>query len=112
MSNITTHVLDLTLGHPGRGIEVALAKADDTGWQPLGTATTDHDGRVGDFGAPESALGAGRYRLTFDLDPYFADHGREAFFPRATLEFAVADDEHYHVPLLLSAYGYSTYRGS
>lgn len=112
MSKITTHVLDLTLGRPGEGITVTLAKADDTGWQPLGSGVTGSDGRVTDFGAPGPALGAGRYRLIFELEPYFADNGIQAFFPTACLEFVVGDDEHYHVPLLLSAYGYSTYRGS
>lgn len=112
MTQITTHVLDLTLGRPGQGIAVTLAKAADTGWEPLGSAATDADGRVGDFGAPGEAIGAGRYRLIFELEPYFADQGRQAFFPAASLEFIVTGDEHYHVPLLLSAYGYSTYRGS
>ena len=112
MTRITTHVLDLTLGRPGQGISVTLVKADDTGWQPLGSAATDSDGRVADFGAPDSALGRGRYRLIFELEPYFADNGIRAFFPTACLEFAVSGDDHYHVPLLLSAYGYSTYRGS
>ena len=113
MSRITTHVLDLTFGRPGAGIAVTLVKAEDTGWQPLASATTDDDGRVTDFDVPNEALGLGCYRLIFELDPYFAANDTEAFFPCACVEFRVDDpEEHYHVPLLLSAFGYSTYRGS
>ena len=112
MSRITTHVLDLNLGHPGRGIPVRLAKSTADGWQEIASATTDADGRVSSFDIAEADVDAGTYQLRFDLDAYLADTAGEAFFPTATLEFVVGDDDHYHVPLLLSAYGYSTYRGS
>ena len=104
MSGITTHVLDTARGRPAAGVPVLLERAVDTGWQGVGRGTTDADGRVGDLLAvhPEE----GRYRLTFDTGAY------SRFYPEVTVTFVVAGEEHYHVPLLLSPFGYSTYRGS
>ena len=101
---ITTHVLDLAAGRPAAGVTVALEAADGT---PIAAATTDADGRAKDLGA---VPGPGRYRLRFDTAGHLGD---DAFFPEVILQFAVRDPaEHLHVPLLLSPYGYSTYRGS
>jgi 5-hydroxyisourate hydrolase len=101
---ISTHVLDTAAGRPATGVGVRLDVLDDTGWHTLADAVTDDDGRVRDFGVPRSA---GRYRLTFDT----AD--RSAFFPEITVTFVVTDPgEHHHVPILLSPFAYSTYRGS
>ena len=104
---ITTHVLDLAAGRPAAGVAVVLEQRSGDDWRELARARTDEDGRVGDLGAaPEP----GRFRLRFDTAGYL---GADAFFPEVALQFAVErPDEHLHVPLLLSPYGYSTYRGS
>jgi 5-hydroxyisourate hydrolase len=109
-SPITTHVLDTALGRPAAGVAVVLQRADDA--RELARGATDADGRIGDLLAPGS-LEPGRYRLTFDTGSYFAASSRTSFYPRVTVEFEIVDAaQHYHVPLLLSPFGYSTYRGS
>jgi len=114
MSAITTHVLDLARGRPAAGIPVTLEQQRPDGtWRELAARHTDADGRVRDFHADGAVLLAGVHRLTFVLSGYFAEGGGRGFFPRACLEFEVFDPaQHHHVPLLLSPYGYSTYRGS
>lgn len=107
MSLITTHILDNSTGRPAAGVAVVLAQAQGP---ELARGTTDDDGRVGELG-PQS-LEPGIYQLTFHTGPYFADHDVETFFPEVTITFEVGTEEHYHVPLLLSPYAYSTYRGS
>jgi 5-hydroxyisourate hydrolase len=111
LSGITTHVLDTSRGRPAAGVPVARERAVDSGWQPVSRGTTDGDGRVGDLlaWAPEP----GRYRLTFDTGAYFRAVGDTGFYPEVSVTFVVGRaEEHYHVPLLLSPFGYSTYRGS
>ena len=104
MSLVTTHVLDTALGRPAAGIPVALEAWDG---ELLGTGVTDEDGRVRELG-PET-LPAGRYRLAFDIHRYDAD----AFYPRIQIEVWLDPGAgHYHLPVLLSPFGYSTYRGS
>ena len=104
---ITTHVLDLAAGRPAPGVAVVLEQGSDAGWHELARAQTDADGRVGDLG---EAPAPGRFRLRFDTAGYLGD---DAFFPEVALQFAVErPGEHLHVPLLLSPFGYSTYRGS
>ena len=112
-SPITSHVLDTALGRPARGLAIQLDVLDSGGgWIALATRATDADGRAGDFLAP-GTLAARTYRLTFDTGAYFRDGGRPAFYPRVEVTFTVsAPDEHHHIPLLLSPFGYSTYRGS
>ena len=109
-SPITTHVLDTALGKPAAGVPVALfAEGADT---PLATGVTDADGRIGDL-LPPGALAAGVYRLEFATAGYFQAQSADSFYPRVTVEFSISSaGEHYHVPLLLSPFGYSTYRGS
>src|SRR5436309_323560 len=103
--SISTHVLDVARGRPASGVPVALERASGDGWEPAGHGTTDSDGRLREL-APAAA---GRYRLTFDTGAYL---GQEAFYPQVTVDFRVEQGEDdYHVPLLLSPYGYSTYRG-
>ncbi|MFI5310803.1 MAG: hydroxyisourate hydrolase [Gemmatimonadales bacterium] len=113
MSEISTHVLDLSRGVPAAGVDVTLAHADSAGhFAAVGRATTDTDGRIGTFGT-SSAAHAGRYRLTFRVAEYFVAHGAECFFPEVQVLFEVRHPEQrHHVPLLLTPYGYSTYRGS
>jgi 5-hydroxyisourate hydrolase len=111
MSTLSTHVLDAVSGLPATGVRVALHRRNGQGWQPLGEAVTDDDGRVRDL-AP-GGLGAGVYRLVFATGDYFAATGRSGFYPEVPVVFEVTDPgRHHHVPLLLSPFGYPTYRGS
>ena len=108
MGTLSTHVLDTSLGKPGAGITVVLETVDA---QAIGDGITDGDGRIGSIG-PER-LEAGDYRLRFASGGYFAARGVEAFYPEVVVVFTIADaDQHYHVPVLLNPFGYSTYRGS
>lgn len=114
MSAITTHVLDISKGSPASGVPIMLELQTATdGWQILGKGTTDADGRLRDLLAEGEPLAIGTYRLTFDTETYFRAQKVEGFYPFVQVIFSILDtDEHYHVPLLLSPYGYSTYRGS
>jgi 5-hydroxyisourate hydrolase len=108
-SAITTHVLDTAAGRPARGVPVRLEARTPEGWRELATGRTDEDGRCVSLG-PER-IAAGDYRLTFDTNAYYGD--RDHFFPEVTVTFTVADpQQHHHVPLLLSPFAISTYRGS
>jgi 5-hydroxyisourate hydrolase len=113
MSAITSHVLDTALGRPAENLVVRLEFCDvDGGFLPLAERATDYQGRIADF-LPAGVLEAGIYRLVFDTQSYFAAGLRTTFYPRIEIVFRVAaPEEHYHVPLLLSPFGYSTYRGS
>jgi 5-hydroxyisourate hydrolase len=107
--SLSTHVLDTTRGRPAHGVPVRLDRHDGETWRRLAEVETDDDGRLHDL----PAWDAGTYRLRFGTGPYFAGHGVETFYPEVTVIFAITDPgEHHHVPLLLSPYGYSTYRGS
>jgi len=111
-ADISTHVLDLARGVGGKAVPVTLSKrADDGRWQKVGTATTDADGRVRSFEDAKS-FDTGIYRLQFDMSRY-PDASASPFFPEITLTFRVTDKAgHYHVPVVVSPYGYSTYRGN
>jgi 5-hydroxyisourate hydrolase len=112
MSEITTHVLDTSLGRPAAGVPVTLETRESAaGWKQLGRGTTDADGRLQNL-APHP-LPAGTYRLTFDTGAYFESRQTANFYPEVAIVFEVRDAAaKYHVPLLISPYGYSTYRGS
>jgi len=113
MSGITTHVLDLAMGRPARGVTVRLEVRQGTQWVGLATRATDDDGRVKDLLAEGARLDAGFYRLTFETGPYFTRLGMLTFYPEVPVLFEVTDAaQHHHVPLLVSPFGYSTYRGS
>lgn len=111
---ISTHVLDTAGGRPAAGVAVTLERRGDDGcWHRAGDGITDDDGRVGALLAEGAEPAAGVYRLTFHLEPWFAERGVDAFYPLAAVVFRVREPaEHHHVPLLLAPYGYSTYRGS
>jgi 5-hydroxyisourate hydrolase len=116
MSRLSTHVLDVALGKPAAGVAVRLdvlpPANEGGGTLILASAVTDDDGRVGDL-LEGAALEAGIYRLTFQTGAYFTATGRTSFYPRVQVTFEVtAPAQHHHVPLLLSPFGYSTYRGS
>lgn len=109
---ITTHVLDTSLGRPGRGIAIELERFEHGQWRAVGAGVTDDDGRLRTL-TPQGAVASGTYRIRFQTAAYFAAHGASGFFPVVEIQFDVGDGaQHYHVPLLLSPYGYSTYRGS
>jgi 5-hydroxyisourate hydrolase len=108
MSAITTHVLDTSIGQPARHVAIALSNADG---DVIGRGQTDQDGRCRDL-LPEP-LATGRYRISFDVAAYFLARGIHSFYPVVHIDFEVFDAaQHYHVPLLISPFGYSTYRGS
>ena len=110
-SPITTHVLDTALGKPAAGIPVSLHLQLDGTWRELARGLTNQDGRITDL-LQDPKLKPGKYRLTFDTAAYLGTTGKP-FFPEVEVVFEIRDpDQHYHVPLLLSPYGYSTYRGS
>jgi 5-hydroxyisourate hydrolase len=109
---ITTHVLDLAHGRPAAGLGVRLERRDDGGWTTLAERVTDDDGRVRDLTAAGDVR-AGTHRLTFAAGAWFEARGIASFHPEIAVTFDVRDPmQHHHVPLLLSAHGYSTYRGS
>jgi 5-hydroxyisourate hydrolase len=103
-------VLDTARGRPASGIAVELSFLDAGQWLSIAVATTDADGRVRDWAA-SSGLRAGTYRVRFETEHYLLTHAA-GFYPYVDVVFSVELDEHYHIPLLLSPYGYSTYRGS
>lgn len=113
MSSITTHVLDTARGLPAAGVPVVLERVHaGEPTEELGRGATDADGRLRTL-LDERALEAGTYRLRFDTSTYFESLAIEGFYPEVSVLFEVRDPaRHHHVPLLLSPYGYSTYRGS
>jgi len=112
MSPITTHVLDTARGQPAAGLPIRLDRQVGHGWSELASGVTNADGRIANLMA-EGALEAATYRMCFDTGIYFAAQGVPGFYPYVEVVFTItAPDEHYHVPLLLSPFGYSTYRGS
>ncbi len=113
MSAVTTHVLDVARGIPASGVPIVLAaRATDGSWKEMGRGATDADGRLRDLLPQGAPLAHGTYRLVFDTAAYFRACGIEGFYPEGIVVFVVRDARHHHVPLLLSPYGYSTYRGS
>ena len=112
MSTVSTHVLDTTVGSPAVGVAVRLEGIHEGVWVELARSETNADGRVSGWmeGQP---LEGGTYRISFDTGAYFASVGLRAFYPSVEITFSIhAQGEHYHVPLLLNPFGYSTYRGS
>lgn len=106
MSTLSTHVLDTALGLPAQGVPVRLSSLAG----PLGSGTTDEDGRITAFTTEE--LEPGTYQLRFDTAAYAAATKQDTFFPEVSVTFTITDERHYHVPLLLSPFAFSTYRGS
>jgi 5-hydroxyisourate hydrolase len=108
---ISTHILDTTLGRPAKGVTVVLEQQQGAQWKELTRGVTNDDGRIKPF--LETIPAAGAYRLRFETAPYFAATKTDTFYPHVTIDFSVkAPNEHYHVPLLLNPFGFSTYRGS
>jgi 5-hydroxyisourate hydrolase len=112
---ITTHILDLLSGRPAAGVAVSLARVLTGAARNVtvvGSGVTDGDGRLRTLVREGETLDPGMYELTFETEPYFARGGVQSFYPHVTVAFHVQAGEKYHVPILISAFGYTTYRGS
>ncbi|HUO07299.1 MAG TPA: hydroxyisourate hydrolase [Phycisphaerae bacterium] len=111
---ITTHILDTSRGTPAASVSIVLDFLKSPGnWEAIATAQTNQDGRAPNLLPKHHVLEAGRYRLTFQTGAYFAALQAETFYPQIEIQFQIKDpSQHYHVPLLLSPFGFSTYRGS
>ncbi len=108
MNQITTHILDTSLGKPAKGVKIRLEKNGNL----IAKGTTNADGRISDLLPKEKILEPGNYELIFETGNYFAEQKIKSFYPQVVIHFTIFDDSHYHVPLLLNPFGYSTYRGS
>ena len=113
MSTISTHILDTARGMPARGVRITLQSSTaEHKWEDIAMGSTNADGRIPDFVPKDVTLTEGIYRLRFDVSAYFSEHKTRSFYPYIEVVFELAADGHYHVPLLLSPWGFSTYRGS
>jgi 5-hydroxyisourate hydrolase len=110
---ITTHVLDTSRGRPAAGVPIVLDRREADAWRRVGEGVTDADGRLRTLVPDGTSLEPGSFRLTFETGQYFASQGVRGFYPEVAVVFVVEPGErHYHVPLLVSPFGYTTYRGS
>jgi 5-hydroxyisourate hydrolase len=113
MSQITTHILDTSLGEPASNVEVQLYFQSNNDWKEIGKGKTNSDGRVTSLLDSDETLEAGEYKLRFGIAAYYLSKDTDSFYPFVEIVFRVAaGGQHYHVPLLLNPFGYSTYRGS
>lgn len=112
MSQITTHILDTSIGKPAKGVHIHLEQNTFGNWSEISSGITNDDGRISDLLSKEIKLAHGIYRMIFDVKSYFEKQNIKSFYPSVTVEFEITEDSHYHVPLLLNPFGYSTYRGS
>ncbi len=113
MSQITTHVLDISRGKPAAGISIELFEQTNNQWRSLANGITNSDGRIAGLLADDRILDTGTYRMNFNTAEYFSANKEQSFYPYVDIVFELeGDGSHYHIPLLLSAFGYSTYRGS
>jgi 5-hydroxyisourate hydrolase len=110
---ISTHILDTAMGRPAAGVTVTLEREESGEWSSVNSAMTDHDGRCKSLLPEWQTLSAGRYRIRFDTASYYATQNLKGLYPIVDITFDVVEPtEHYHIPLLLTANGYTTYRGS
>lgn len=112
MSQITTHILDTTKGKPAAGVTITLFEKVGMEWVDIAAGITNHDGRITNLLKENAVLTYGIYKLKFETKEYFKVLGVEAFYPCVEIIFEIRSKEHYHIPLLLNPFGYSTYRGS
>jgi 5-hydroxyisourate hydrolase len=113
MSGITTHVLDTSKGKPGVGVSISLEFQFDGEFKEIGSGITNSDGRLPTLLSEGHKLEVGVYRITFETKKYYDEQKVKCFYPNVSVTFEVEDgSQHFHVPLLLNPYGYSTYRGS
>ena len=112
MSQITTHVLDVAAGKPAKNISIRLMHKANDEWNTIAQGVTNADGRIADLLPAGKTLVAGIYKMVFETGHYYAATDTKTFYPSVEVLFTIADNSHYHVPLLISPFGYSTYRGS
>ena len=112
MSQITSHILDISKGKPASGIPVTLEAESGNVWTEIGSDSTDVNGRAKSLLSTKTKLSAGNYRLKFETKGYFKKENIDTFYPYVTIVFQITHESNYHVPLLISPFGYSTYRGS
>jgi 5-hydroxyisourate hydrolase len=112
MSQLTTHILDTTQGKPATGVLIVLYQQENDDWKEIVRGITNNDGRITDWLPKEPALTTGLYKLKFETGDYFTEQKITSFYPFIEVIFTITDQSHYHVPLLLNPFGYSTYRGS
>jgi len=113
-NRITTHILDTSIGKPAANVKVHLLEEWDTAWSILGKTRTDADGRTGFIPTDNNKpLQAGNYKIMFFIEQYFQEQDIDSFYPWVEIAFKLPKNtEHYHIPLLISPYGFTTYRGS
>lgn len=112
MSQLTTHILDTSKGKPAAGISVILFQQENDSWKQIASGITNEDGRISGLIKTDAILVTGNYKIKFETKAYFDKQGIQSFYPFVEISFTITDNEHYHVPLLLNPFGYSTYRGS
>jgi len=118
MSQLTTHILDTAIGKPAEGVSVVLFEQNEeitegnASWRQIAIGTTDKDGRVSNLLDKDSLLEHGIYKIRFETKEYFDRQSCQTFYPYVEIIFRISTNEHYHIPLLLNPFGYSTYRGS
>jgi 5-hydroxyisourate hydrolase len=112
MSQLTTHILDTTRGKPAQGVSIILFQQENNSWAELVKGITNADGRIPNLLPKETILEPGIYKMKFEVMAYFEKAGIVSFYPYVEIVFDITTKEHYHIPLLLSPFGYSTYRGS
>ena len=111
-SYVTTHVLDTTTGIPAIDVQITMKEFVKDTWQTISMGITNIDGRISDLLPPAKKLNAGKYLMVFNTEDYYQSQGQTGFYPEVAIQFLVSDHDHYHVPLLVNPYGYTTYRGS
>lgn len=110
---LSSHILDITTGKPATAVKITLSKKDQNdNWKTIDEKNTDANGRIKDFLKQDGTNNTGVYKLTFHTNPYFKSLGQNSFYPYIEVVFELVDNEHYHVPITLSPFGYSTYRGN
>jgi 5-hydroxyisourate hydrolase len=112
MSQLTTHILDTTKGKPAQNVTIILYKNNNNNFVEIASGITNADGRIPDLLPKELLLENGIYKIKFDTQSYFDSQSIPTFYPFVEIIFTINSTQHYHVPLLLNPFGYSTYRGS
>ena len=111
-SHLTTHALDTSIGIPAKYMLITLKGLSNNEWKPMSVGITNTDGRISDVLPPGRLLRPGNYTMTFDTANYYKNNNQKGFYPEASIQFEITDGSHYHIPLLINPFGYSTYRGS
>jgi 5-hydroxyisourate hydrolase len=112
MSQLTTHILDTTKGKPAEGVTIILYQDGNDKWNEIARGSTDSDGRIKNLLDSNDTLRVGIYKMRFETKDYFDKTATQTFYPYVEIIFDIQNSEHYHIPLLLNPFGYSTYRGS